>query len=251
MEACATVLPNLVVCDPSPWDFDKALQNNISIDELSFITHLLYPQREDAGKVKDAKFQELDNSYKEIIKKFDNNPIYLLNNITKNCSQIIDFCQFGTFGKLNGTDCCSQLLSKSEYIQQYKCYHIGGMMNLLNFTIIEPSKAFGITVGVEFADFSSQLNENIASLWALSMTGIAVAVTNPKANLYNVGQNSLKLLAPNTCNIIGIERMEIDNSDKSSDFQFNEETENLILKIKVSISYKSLLADFYENACQC
>jgi hypothetical protein len=154
------------------------------------------------------------------LQKFYNNSIYLLNNITKDCSQTIDFCQLGTIGKLNGTDCCAQLFSKSEYTQQYKCYHTGGMMN---FTMFEPSKAFGVTVGVEFADYSTKLDDNITSLCALYMTGIAVAVINPKANLYHIALNNIKQLGPNTYSIIGIERMEIDNSDKSSDFQSHQE----------------------------
>jgi hypothetical protein len=89
--------------------------------------------------------------------------------------------------------------------------------------MFEPSKAFGVTVGVEFADYSTKLDDNITSLWALYMTGIAVAVINPKANLYHIALNNIKQLGPNTYSIIGIERMEIDNSDKSSDFQSHQE----------------------------
>ena len=214
-------LPDLIVCDPSPWDFDKALKNNISAEQLSFITHLLYPQQEGgSSKVNTTKFQELEKGYEIILKKFDDNPIYLLNNVTKDCDQLIGYCQLGTIAQLNVTECCAQLFSFSAYTQQYKCFSSGGKMN---FKMIEPAKAFGITVGVAFEDSSTKLDENVASLWALSMTGIAVAAIDPKSNLYDVAQTNMKLLAPNTCNILAVEKKETDNSDKSSDFQFHEE----------------------------
>jgi hypothetical protein len=216
MEAVYPDLPEIVVCDPSPWDFKKAYSKNISNQLLSYITHLLYPQREDMFEINESRYQDFEQNYKIVIKNFDENPIFLLNNITKDCSQVIDYCQLGIDEKLNGTACCSRLLSKTEYTQHYKCYRTGGMSK---FKSIEASKAFGITIGIGYTDHSTQLNDSIASLWALSLTGIGVAVTNPKSNLNHIAQTKIKLLAPNTYNFIGVEKQEIDSSDKSSDFQ--------------------------------
>ena len=218
MNKSGVSLPDLVVCDPSPWDFDKAAKNNISKELMSFISLLLYPQLED--KENTTQYQELEKEYETLLDKFDGNPIYLLNNITKECKQLIGYCQLGTNIKLNGSQCCSRILSATEYTQQYKCF---SSRNKMNVTMLEPTKVFGVTIGVDFNDDSTKLDEQIASLWALSMTGISVAVINAKSNLYYVSQTYMKLLAPNTCNIIAVEKKETDNSDKSSDFQSYQE----------------------------
>ena len=48
--------------------------------------------------------------------------------------------------------------------------------------------------------------------------GIAVAVADPKSNLYYVSKTKMNLLASNTHNSIAVERKELDSSDKDSDF---------------------------------
>jgi Amiloride-sensitive sodium channel len=220
-------LPEIVVCDPSPWDIDKALHNNISKQLLSYITNLLYPQHDDVYKINESRYQELEHNYKTVIKNFDDNPVHLLNNITTNCSQLIDYCQLGIREKLNGTACCSRFLSRTEYTQQFKCFRTGGMTD---FVVFGKAKAFGLTIGIGYTDKSTQLNDSIASLWALSMTGIGVAVTNPKSNVFHISETKMKLLAPSTYNLIGVEKTEIDNLDKSSDFHPLEEGQKMEIK---------------------
>jgi len=55
-------LPDIVVCDPSPWDFEKAATLNILVKQLSYIARLLYPQ----SPMNYSLFKDLDKEYKEI-----------------------------------------------------------------------------------------------------------------------------------------------------------------------------------------
>jgi hypothetical protein len=94
-------LPVIVICDPAPWDFKKAEALNISNDMIAYISLLLFPITVN-NTVMDSKTQEKDLEYNEILTKFDNNPVNLLNNITKNCSQLVRYCQFGPSQSLYG-----------------------------------------------------------------------------------------------------------------------------------------------------
>ena len=48
--------------------------------------------------------------------------------------------------------------------------------------MLEPSQTFGVSVTVKMDDNKKvKLNSSIASLWALSMTGVAVAVAHPRS----------------------------------------------------------------------
>jgi hypothetical protein len=211
-------LPNIVVCDPSPWDFEKAESLNISISELSYIAHLLYPLN--SGGNSQINFTEMDKEYQTLLRRFDHNPINLLNNVTRNCSQLVTFCQLGTNETYSGCECCPLLFSNVEYTLMYKCYSSG---KTLAHQMWEPSQAFGITVSVKMASEKKQLNARIAGDWAIFMTGISAAVSDMKANLYYVTQTNLKLLEANTYNALPVEKKEIDSSDRSSHFQQYEE----------------------------
>jgi hypothetical protein len=50
-------------------------------------------------------------------------------------------------------------------------------------------------------------------------TGVAAGVTDRKSNLYHVSQTGLKLLAPNTQNVLPMVKRETDSSEKDSFFQ--------------------------------
>jgi hypothetical protein len=70
------------------------------------------------------------------------------------------------------------------------------------------------------------LNKTIASYNAISPTGLAAGVAAKKSNLFYVSQNDIKLLAPNTANVLPIVKKEIDSSDKNSFFKtFQERNE--------------------------
>jgi hypothetical protein len=207
--------PDLVICDPSPWDSDKAKSLNISMEQLSYIAQLLFPQSPVNNKSIYNSI-DMDTDYQTLLEKFDNNPINLLNNVTKNCSQLIVYCQMGIRESYNGRRCCPILFSNVEYTLLYKCYSSGGQRKYL---IQEASQTDGITVSVQIASQKRPLNRSIAGDWAIFMTGISVAVSDKNSNLYHVSQNSLKLLEPDTYNALPVEKKETDSSDKSSYFQ--------------------------------
>ena len=207
-------LPDIVLCDPSPWDLEKSSKKNISIQLLSYISYLLFPLSVGVNiSTVNQNFKTLDESYRMILTKFDNNPIYLLNNITKDCSQIVLLCQLGTTKVLENKECCLSLFSNVEYTQNYKCYSSGGK---IYFTMWGSAPVLGITVSVRINYIT--LDINLASLWTIVMQGIAVAVTEPKSNLFYVSQTDMNLLASNTYSSIAVERKELDSSDKDSYF---------------------------------
>ena len=209
-------LPDIVLCDPGPWDFDKALALNISANLMSYIVHLLYPQKAGTSNWEFGDINELDQEYLSLLKKFDNNPRLLLNNITKDCAQLLNFCQLGTNVVLSSEDCCSMMFSNVEYTLQYKCFSSAGQNS---FFMRQASQAFGITIGVVQSNNNSLLNASIAGPWTLIMTGFAAAVTDKKSTLYFVAQKSLKLLQPNTYSVLSVEKRETDSSERSSYFQ--------------------------------
>jgi hypothetical protein len=213
--------PDIVVCDPFPWDFEKAAQLNISAQQMSYIARLLYPQ----GFENDlSKYKDLAVEYTKLLTNYDNNPVNLLNNVTKNCSQTIGFCQIGGTNKSYfGSACCDELFSNVEYTLQYKCFSSGGKNNVL---ARQASQAFGITVSAFVEDVSlggsnkrSKLNSTIAGPWAILMTGISAAVTDRKSSLYFLAQTRMKLMEPNTFSILAVEKQLTNSSKKNSAFQ--------------------------------
>ena len=215
--------PDIVVCDPFPWDFEKAAKLNISTQQMSYIARLLYPQGVDSDL---TKYKDLDEEYTKLLTRYDNNPVNLLNNVTKNCSQTIGFCQIGgTKKSYFGSICCDALFSYVEYTLQYKCFSSGGKNNV---TTWHAAQAFGITViaYVPNEDVSlggsnkrSKLNSTIAGPWAVLMTGISAAVTDRKSSLYFLAQTRMKLMEPNTFSILAVEKQLTNSSEKNSDFQ--------------------------------
>jgi len=191
-------LPDIVVCDPSPWDFDKIKSLNISVDMVSYIAHLLYTQSDGTGGALKYIQDVLDKEYHTLLMAYDNNPKNLLNNITKTCTQLIKYCQLGTQITFPGPYCCPRLFSNVEYTLQYKCFSSGGK---LNFPMPEPSLVHGITIGLDVTETVTQLNPSIAGPWAVLMNGVAAAVTDKKSNLYYVVQTDLKLLEPKTYSV--------------------------------------------------
>jgi hypothetical protein len=61
-------------------------------------------------------------------------------------------------------------------------------------------------------------------------------VAAKKANLFYVSQNDIKLLAPNTANLLPIVKKEIDSSDKTSFFKtFQERNETVSKPFRIGI----------------
>ncbi len=81
-------------------------------------------------------------------------------------------------------------------------------------------QAHGILVTVRLDNGTVPLLwENVTSPWAVMSTGVAAGVTDRKSNLYHVSQTGLKLLAPNTQNVLPMVKRETDSSEKDSFFQ--------------------------------
>ncbi len=212
-------LPDIVVCDPSPWDFDKAESLNISIQQLSYMSQLLYPLFSPGVEFIDDTLKEMDRDYQTLLQRFDNNPISLLNNVTKSCSHLIFYCILGTRGAFSGEKCCEFIFPNVEYTPMFKCYSSGGR---LDYKMPETSQAYGITVYARIAAETRYLVGTIPVDWSNFLTGISAGVADAKANLYSESQTNLKLLEPDTYNVMPLERREIDSSERPSYFQFYE-----------------------------
>jgi hypothetical protein len=226
-DVTAVSSPDLVVCDPSPWDFDKAEHLNISLQQLSYIAFLLYPQNTLGNEIFiENNLGDADKDYQRLLQRFDSNPVNLLNNVTKSCHQLIVYCQLGPTRASSNEECCRRLFSNVEYILMYKCYSSGGM---LDYKMLEPSQAYGITVTAYLPREQRHLNISVAGLVAKYMSGISAAVADKKSNLYHVGQTNLKLLEPNTYNVLPVEKREIDSFDKSSYFQNYKGKNDMVL----------------------
>jgi len=224
--------PDIVVCDPSPWDFAKAAQQSISAQQMSYIARLLYSE----GLSDDLSvYKDLDLEYTELLKRFDNNPVKLLNNVTKSCSQLISFCLIGGSNtNYFGPQCCMKLFQNVEYTQRYKCFSFGGK----NVSARQASQTFGITVAATVpaknfsldgssSNASSKLNATIAGSWAILMTGISAAVTDKKSTLYFLTQTRMKLMEPHTYSLLAVEKKITDSSNKDSYFQSSKGGKNL------------------------
>jgi hypothetical protein len=210
------MLPDLVICDPSPWDLVKAQELNISREQLSYISYFLHTQRGGPVKMNSALFKELVGSYPTLLQRFDNNPVYLLNNVTKNCTQLMFTCQLGTQARLNESECCSRLFSSVEYVPQFKCFSAGGKLDV---PVWEALQVFGILITLKLDNVRSALNTTVATTSAVAFTGVAATVTDKRSSLYHVSQTNIKLLAPNSGNLLSLERKMTDNSEKNSYFQ--------------------------------
>ncbi len=87
----------------------------------------------------------------------------------------------------------------------------------------QASQVWGIIINARIKNGSSPLNKTIASFNAISPTGLAAGVAAKKSNLFYVSQNDIKLLSPNTANVLPIVKKEIDSSDKNSYFKTFQE----------------------------
>ncbi len=90
---------------------------------------------------------------------------------------------------------------------------------MLDYKMLEPSQAYGITVTAYLPAEQRHLDISVAGIGAKYMSGISAAVADKKSNLYHIGQTNLKLLEPNTYNVLPVEKREIDSFDKYSYFQ--------------------------------
>ena len=77
-------LPDIILCDPSPWDYEKALAKNISDDLLAYISYMLFPlmSAPDMSTFYE-KIKVQVTKYQTLLKQFDNSPIKLLDSVTK------------------------------------------------------------------------------------------------------------------------------------------------------------------------
>ena len=77
-------LPDIILCDPSPWDYEKALAKNISDDLLAYISYMLFPLM--SGQDMPTFYEKIkvqETKYQTLLKQFDNSPIKLLDSVTK------------------------------------------------------------------------------------------------------------------------------------------------------------------------
>jgi hypothetical protein len=197
--------PDIVVCDPSPWDFDKAEKLNISLQQLSYTAQLLYPLFSVDSRITANIIKEMDDDHRRLLQRFDNNPINLLDNVTKSCSQVIVYCILPSKVVYDGQKCCRLFFPNVEYTLTYKCYSSGGK---LDYHMSENSQVSGITVHAR--------------------------VTSQKRQLNHVAKTSMKLLQPGTFNVLPVEKRETDSSDKASFFQHYEASKSGLFKMYLS-----------------
>ena len=100
-------------CDTSPWDFKKAEKNAISKDLVSYISYLLYPYAPDTSVIKDQ--DQLEKEYAEVLAKYENDTIKVLDAVTRDVESYIFYCSF-----------CKAKAPSSffthRYIKQRKCF---------------------------------------------------------------------------------------------------------------------------------
>ena len=93
---------------------------------LSYLTNYLFPFAPYGGLTFNL-FTELERNQSEkefnqlINTTFGGKPMNLLNSITFNCSQMIDFCNFG-FNKIyDGSQCCDLFFRPAEFGLAFMC----------------------------------------------------------------------------------------------------------------------------------
>jgi Amiloride-sensitive sodium channel len=151
--------PDILLCTSAPWDLELVEKHGISSDLLSYVSNFLFPFAgfgENGIQIITDDFIALDKEYNKLLPKFDNNTMYLLQNITKPCESILTNCVFGTV--ISYEDCCA-FFGPSEFMLGNMCFRTtrslyfavqeAGMMNSIMFRLeVERRALDGLNVSL-------------------------------------------------------------------------------------------------------
>ena len=122
---------------------------NISMNLVSYLTYYLFPFVTYGGVNPNlttlATLNTLEGEYFKVVNTtFGGNTMSLLNNITFNCAQLIDFCMFG-FNKIySSMDCCDRFFRPAEFSFTYMCFRSNEKMA---YSIREAGILSGVLIG--------------------------------------------------------------------------------------------------------
>ena len=206
-------LADFLVCDISPWDVERAQRNGISVELLSYLTHLLFPFGGNdplfSEENKD-KLADLEKKYQEVVAKYDNDVNALLDRVTRTCDETIIYCRMGMGRDLTGKECCDMNFNSSVFTTEGKCFNTAGKMD---YYMGEAVKPLGMFVGVHIGqDISGVLNPTQTPFSALSSRGITLVLSDPKDHPFISSVKRAYLLQPNTISSVAVEKSVIDSS---------------------------------------
>ena len=175
--------PDILMCTSSLWDLAKVRRYNISSNLLAYLSNFIFPiggfSSEFPPQVSPI-FYALEEEYKAVVEKFDRNAMYLLHNITKTCSQVVDLCYFGNIYSVNS---CCKFFNPGEFILGQLCFRTN---QRLFFAVKEAgsinSIAFKITLnGSALAGSNVQLLNPPARMLS---GGVSAAVSDKQSHTY-------------------------------------------------------------------
>ena len=175
--------PDILLCTSSLWDLEKVHQYGLSSDLLAYLLNFIFPFGGFgfSGTMEaTAEFYDLEKEYQTVLEKFDRNAMYLLHNITKTCSQVVDLCYFGNIYSVNS---CCKFFNPGEFILGQLCFRTN---QRLFFAVKEAgsinSIAFKITLnGSALAGSNVQLLNPPARMLS---GGVSAAVSDKQSHTY-------------------------------------------------------------------
>ncbi len=118
--------PDILLCTSAPWDLQKIRQHNISAGLVAYMSYFLFSFAGfglEGASTAPPEILSLDQDYIALLKrKFDNNALYLLGNVTKTCGQILRECIFGM--SVMDDDCC-RFFGPPEFMFGFMCFRSG------------------------------------------------------------------------------------------------------------------------------
>ena len=173
--------PDILLCTSSLWDLEKVHQYGLSSDLLAYLLNFIFPFGGfgSSGTMEaTAEFYDLEKEYQTVLEKFDRNALYLLHNITMNCSQILQSCIFGA--NYRAANCC-EFFNLAEFTLSQMCFRTNekllfavqeaGMLNSIEFRVMLRS--------------GSVLNSSVINPAAIMFRGqLATAVLDKDSHTY-------------------------------------------------------------------
>ena len=219
-------LPDIVICLEAPWDVEKSVVLNMSINLLSYMTNLAFPfggfgisiYDYDSGYWNNTLKQELNKEYKDILLKTGWNVVELLNKVTFSCEQVIEFCNFGNgvFGYISGSACCKYVFVDQVYGLYGKCFRTSS--KFYKFFIKEAGLQSGLNIKLTVrTDILSILNTGITNYPASMSNGVSIGASNKQSHLSTITPK-IRGLTPNCMNSAIVSKMTVDRSKQNSPF---------------------------------
>ena len=208
----AQPLAVFAICDVSPWQLDKARQNNVSVQMVSYLAFFIFPFEESHeifDKVNEQRLQDLEEEYETLSRKFGG-AMKLLDAVTRSCEDMIFYCKMGIRREMQAKDCCQSNFEAGVYTTEGKCW---GTRDKMDFKQVQAVKPQGLTVALTIGpDISGSLDTSVGSHQATLQRGVAMVLAGAKDHLYTATTKRSYLIMPNTLNSVALEKTVIDSS---------------------------------------